>query len=127
MRSHNDFTYKKVIFYYDESKWYGWYLIHKATRQGVHFHGRQWSDGEYRRQENQFNFSCLGVEAHHLKPVYDGQKPIESCDVTGGDCYCDGTGMAGERFSHIDPDSLKDDEYIFGRLHKFYEDWINGD
>ena len=34
---------------------------------------------------------------HSKKPMYEGQEPIaNNCELTGGDCYYDGSGIAAE-------------------------------
>lgn len=45
-------------------------------------------------------FSGLGSIDYHLPiPTWEGQTPVENCEYTGGDCYCDGSGLeAGKLF-----------------------------
>ena len=122
------FIYKKVCFEEPEVRFHLWYLIDKKTREGVHFHGQEYRENynasDYRPwYNNQHRFSAHGIEMHKKTPVYEGQKPLENCDVTGGDCYCDGSSLqASEQLGHINPN--KDDDYVWSVLHYYFGIWI---
>lgn len=42
--------------------------------------------------------SAMGADvSYHSKvPLYEGQTKLESCQLTGGDCYSDGSGLAAQ-------------------------------
>lgn len=127
-KDYTKFHYKKVVLDYEDSVWFSWYLIDKETREGVHLHGYQYKDsykvGEYIPWENNmYRFSPHGIEMHRTKPVYEGQEPLKDCEVTGGDCFCDGTSLAAKRvFGHINPET--EDDYIWMKLRYYYRIWI---
>jgi len=126
-----NFIYKKMQFVEVGFIQYFWYLIHRETRNGVHFHGQQynenydygkycpWDDFEHGRSCHRF--SAHGIEVHSIKPMYNGQTAIEDCDVTGGDCYCDGSSLSASRYlGHINPNG-SDDVVIWNVLHDWYD------
>lgn len=129
MNDFNKFIYKKVQIIQENYTYYYWYLINKELRNGVHFHGVKRHDSEeYFKlpfNNNQYGFETLGIESHSKEPLYEGHKPIPNCDVTGGDCYCDGTSLyASEKLGDINPD--KCDERVWFELHYLYKNWHEG-
>jgi hypothetical protein len=129
-----NFIYKKVSFARDGlGTNYAWYLINKERREGVHFHGCKYAVGTevydiLARDCNKHNFSTYGIESHKKTKQHENQTPQENCDVTGGDCYCDGSSLqAREKLGFINPDSLDDDRYIWNVLHDYYASWIGGE
>lgn len=124
------FFYKKTVVEEGDTIWLAWYLIDRERREGVHFHGIQYKDSykpvTYEPWENnQYRFASHGIEKHSKTPLYEGQEPLKDCEVTGGDCYCDGTSlMARERLGHINPDSKNDDDTIWMTLHYFFRAWF---
>lgn len=122
------FFYKKTVVEEGDTIWRAWYLIDKQTREGVHFHGYQYKDsyenGDYIPwRGNMYRFSPHGIEKHRTKPIYKGQEPLKNCNVTGGDCYCDGTSLQASReFGRINPE--KEDDYIWETLRHYYRIWI---
>jgi len=105
---------------------YGWFLADKKTREGVHFHCTKRHDQTKASfySSNGYGCDCFGIERHSKSPIYEGQRPVKDCHVTGGDCYCDGTSLWAERdLGHICPDG-KDDDSIWGVLHGYYYSWI---
>lgn len=125
--NHKDFIYKKVQILEETGTYYLWYLIHRETRTGVHFHGKKYTD-EFMLKSgmtNQYFFYAYGLEKHSKTPNYEGHTPIENCEVTGGDCYCDGSSlMASERLGFVNPDSEQDEKHIWFVLHDLYESWF---
>lgn len=52
-----------------------------STRESIHSRDH-WPDG-------------LGsIDYHDTKPHFENQFPLENCIYTGGNCYCDGSGLA---------------------------------
>lgn len=128
---YKNYIYKKVQILQEKQTYFYWYLIHNENRVGVHFHGCQYSEdyeyGEYcpwdgfEGGRNKYRFSTRGIEIHDKKPIYENQKPLKNCEVTGGDCYCDGTSLMAERqLGFINP-SGEDDVYIWNVLHDWFD------
>lgn len=130
---YNDrFIYKKMQFLEKDVTGYFWYLIHKETRNGVHFHGQQYNENyeygdfcpwdDFENGRNHYRFAAHGIELHSTKPMYKGHKKLEyPCDVTCGDCYCDGTSlMASRSLGFINPDG-QHDIMIWNVLHDWYD------
>lgn len=123
--NHEKFIYKKIQYIRECSVFYYWYLINKKTREGVHFHGCTHTDENLIFDCNYHGFMTHGLEMHSKKPLYEGQAPVDNCDVTGGDCYCDGTSLgARERLGHINPED--DDAFIWHELECFYQERFEG-
>lgn len=123
---HDKFIYKKTQVLRDSHTVYYWYLIHKTLRNGVHFHGVRTHDlDEYFKSsfcDNKFGFNTSGIESHSKTQTYEGQTPIDYCEVTGGECFCDGTSLyASENLGHVNPDFC--DEEVWFHLHKLYSNW----
>lgn len=130
-RDFDDFIYKKVQTELEDRTYFYWYLIHRNSRNGAHFHGCQYSENydsstctpwEYSEHgTSQYRFASQGIEIHSTKPLYNGHKPLSSfCNVTQGDCYCDGTSLYADReLGFINP-SGADDEIIWNVLHNYY-------
>lgn len=128
---HEKFRYKKEKWFSKSSTNYAWYVIGAESKEGVHFHGVVYHDEEYVSKfilgDNNFGFAAHGIEAHKTKPMYEGQNPIKNCQVTGGDCYCDGSSLqASERLGWINPEG-SDDETIYRVLEGYYRNWIEGE
>lgn len=123
--NNKDFIYKKVQILEDNGTYYFWYLIHRETRTGVHFHGKKYDNNDMGSMSNRHSFMPYGLEIHSKTPNYEGHTPIENCEVTGGDCYCDGSSlMASERLGFVNPDSEQDEKNIWFVLHDLYESWF---
>lgn len=123
------FLHKKVQVEKEGYTYYYWYLINKKEKNGVHFHGAKQHDLEtfftegFNFNNNQYGFVTHGIERHSTKPIYEGQKPLKNCDVTGEDCYCSGTSLyASENLGHIDPDNS--DNFIWAELYYLYSEWF---
>jgi hypothetical protein len=118
------FIHKKVQVIKETHTFYYWYLINKKDRNGVHFHGAKYNDlEEYFKSPfnngNQYRFDTHGLEIHSCVPIYPNQKPLKNCEVTGGDCYCDGTSLtASEWLGDVNPDNS--DDRIWADLYYFY-------
>lgn len=124
MKDFDKFTYKKVQVIQDKATYFFWYLINKDRREGVHFHGALYEDKTMCSLCNQHGFMTHGIEAHRKTPSYKEHKPVPNCDVTGGDCYCDGSSLQAEQhLGHIDPTG-RDDDIIWNVLHEYYGHWI---
>lgn len=121
------FIYRKVQIVQENLTAYYWYLINRETREGVHFHGHQYKDPKdsfYVFGDNSHGFDAHGIERHKKTPDREGHTPVKDCDVTGGDCYCDGTSLAAsERLGWINPDS-SDDDAIYNVLEEYYFHWF---
>lgn len=49
---------------------------------------------EVDRRQKRSLFGGLGsIDYHSPTQFYEGQEPIQGCEYTGGDCYCDGSGL----------------------------------
>jgi hypothetical protein len=121
------FIYKKEQVVREKYTAHFWYLINSETREGVHFHGHQYKDPKDAFSfygENRHCFYAMGIEMHSKTPRHENHKALPNCQVTLGDCYCDGSSLsASERLGWINPDG-SDDEHIWGVLHQFYGYWI---
>lgn len=67
--------------------------------------------------------SLVSLDHHGHKPSYDGQTPSQNCELTGGECYGDGTSLwFGEAwmlgFLHGGSD------WLWPRLEELYEHWL---
>lgn len=65
------------------------------------------------------------VSQHHKEPQYEGQMLVKECDLTGGDCYADGTSLLGKEawlpgFLHGGSD------WLFDRLEDYYREVFEG-
>lgn len=58
---------------------------------------RMWLD--HSRRYNPFKGMGADIGYHAYTPQYEGQTPMEKCDVLGCDCYYDGTSLGAEEFS----------------------------
>ena len=59
------------------------------------------------------------IGQHHKEPQYEDQIPSNDCEVTGGQCFCDGTSLWGKEewmlgFLHGGSD------WLFARLEEYY-------
>ena len=120
---HDKFIYKKVQILRDDVTYFYWYMINKKKRDGVHFHGVHHKDDEvyakYAFEGNNYNFTAHGIEIHSPTKMYDHQTPIKNCEVTQGDCYCDGTSLGAiEDLGHICPNG--NDSFIWYTLSRYY-------
>jgi len=61
-----------------------------------------------------------GCDGHWKTPSYKEQSPIQNCDVTGGDCYCDGTSLTDDLFTLL---VTEGDEALWKKLEERYEAW----
>lgn len=119
-----DFYYQKRVAYREFEMDYEWYLIHKASKSGVHFHGHKYHDPAPHRSLlgcNRYNFSTFGIERH--APSGEGKPSHEQCWVTAGPCWHDGTSLgASERLGHINPD--RDDDEVWAVLEDYHQSWF---
>lgn len=64
------------------------------------------------------------VQYHDTVPHYEGQECREKCDVTGGICYSDGSGLlADEFFECLKREGSKG---VFKKMEQQYVEWIKG-
>jgi hypothetical protein len=110
----------------------------KGSHGAVEFHYRD-SDQE----DPSYSDHCAGVEYHSKVPFYEGHRSLQTyyeerskekgfaydrskdiCQMTDGECYCDGSSMFGEYLydMHIRYDKTPDDEYIFTNLEGIYKE-----
>jgi hypothetical protein len=67
---------------------------------------------------NQYPWIC-SFDYHSKKPFYGGQYSVKECELTGGECYCDGTSLNEE----LRLEFLRDgDKAIWKALELKYED-----
>jgi hypothetical protein len=124
MENTEKFIYKKMQI---TDKWgvrYFWYLIDPSRGEGVHFHGQIANIRDNYFKGNKFDFFAMGIEAHFKEPKYEGQGFTKNCDVTGGNCYCDGSSLAADRLNYINPNDAYYDTHIWNVLHEFFDNWI---
>ncbi len=64
---------------------------------------------------------AFGVDFHDVKPHYDGQRPREGCDVTGGVCYSDGSALLGDEF--LQTLIAEGDGGLWARMERQHKEW----
>lgn len=122
---YENFIYKKVKILQENRTYFYWYLIHKETRNGVHFHGCQygqgydckgitppWAMSEHGENRSRFTtqgFTTQGIEVHSKEPRHTEYKPLENYEVA-----------ADRDLGFINPDG-SDDDYIWNTLHDWFE------
>lgn len=89
------------------------YLRHLPTKTGLTFSiSTNWQLPHVQAEQDAKPFNprfpylfykpqAFGVDFHGQTPMYEGQTPMEKCDITGGKCYCDGSAILGEEFLQI--------------------------
>jgi hypothetical protein len=120
--NHEVFDYWKTQFFRPDGVYYQWFIRHRKSRNGAHFHGRVSKFDQERSYSdaNRHGFWPMGLEVHSVEKQYNFQSPVANCQVTGGDCYCYGTVLvAQERLGDVNPDG-RDDQWIWNVLHSFY-------
>lgn len=64
----------------------------------------------------------FGVDIHTKTPQYPNQTPARTtCELTGGVCYCDGSGLLGDSFFQTLVE--KGDDALFTRMEEQYFLW----
>lgn len=61
---------------------------------------------------------------HSPRPIYDSQKPMDSCDILEGQCYYDGTSLGASELLGQWAASGRDDEVIWRELADRYDIWL---
>lgn len=62
-----------------------------------------------------------GVDGHWKTPQYIEQRAIQCCELTGGDCYSDGSALLSNDL--FDLLVAKGDQAVWKRLEELYEVW----
>lgn len=62
-----------------------------------------------------------GVDGHWKTPAYEGQSEIDDCKITGGKCYCDGSGLLAEDVFRLLV--TEGEEAVWKFLETKYNDW----
>ena len=70
--NHDEFFYLKEQWIKETGTKFNWYLIHKASRNAVHFHGQCYSPDVRLHTLNRFCFTVLGIESHASGRRRDG-------------------------------------------------------
>lgn len=72
------------------------------------------------KQYNMFKVQGADVGYHALSPRYEGQTPVDECNITGGKCYCDGSGLRAIEWAEI---WLKEgNDVIWNMLEEYYRE-----
>ena len=93
-----------------------WHLPHVQAKRDA----EPLIEGEYGR----YMFhkpTPFGVAGHWKVPQYEGQTPRDSCSVTDGVCYCDGSALMGDEVFQALVEG--GDEAMWKKLEQVYEDW----
>jgi hypothetical protein len=120
--NHAKFIYRKKQTLRDKNTIYMWELIDKQTKNGVHFHGAKYDaallkEDSFLYDRNSYGFSTYGIERHAA--TGQGTPSHTDCQVTGGNCWHDGTSLyAEERLEHVNPDDC--DSEVWFVLEQFY-------
>lgn len=61
------------------------------------------------------------VDGHWRISQYEGQTPTTGCDITGGDCYCNGSGLLAEDLFNLLV--AEGEEAVWKKLEEIYESW----
>lgn len=61
-----------------------------------------------------------GLDGHWKVPQYEGQPPMKNCQLTGGDCYCDGTALTDDVFQLL---VREGEEAVWKLMESRYEAW----
>lgn len=63
------------------------------------------------------------LDAHHKESQYEWQSPIANCDLTDGECYCDGTNLwFGEAW--MEGFLSGGTDWLWPRLEQLYYHWL---
>jgi len=115
----------------DETLRSTWYVIgRRGAVQFVYFkhlaggwmaeHAKTAPPGIYTMTADGHALMAVDVGYHSPTPRYDDQPSMGGCDVLEGDCFYDGSGLAGIRLLELWAENFFDDEVVWRYLELDY-------
>jgi hypothetical protein len=83
-----------------------------------------WYPDAYRPNRTDFEPMSFGIDYHSKTPRYEGHTPMKDCRWTGGDCYCDGSSLAGDRL--MKRFFVEGEEVVWSELESWYASHVEG-